>query len=307
MPQNPTMTVVSENRSDLAAPLTRGTNKDLTDLSVLDPNMIRKPDYFVYVFSAADRSFDVSRPGLNISRLKLGYNSEAIGDPDAYQLVWKVPSPYPLPYADQTSGEVRLNSVVGEKAAIDVCNPNNKDLQCRMDAYVAPESEGNIGLGDDLIAKGLFFVSDNPVLPADRRCTFAKDDKDKKFPIPPAVEVAKAVARKEKYYNGLLDKAKSLEYSNQRMLEDFVASEPDVHLACEYFDVETRFHQKRTQKKAKVECPMSGMEMTKGADFHPFPGSKIGVCVHDWDAAIAAGVVEESARPGKKSKPEVTA
>lgn len=283
------MPATSEIRGQLpeqATRLTKGHNANLTDLSVLDPNMIRKPDYFVYVFTVADRDFDVSRPSLNISRLRVPKCEEAMTDPEAYRLVWKVPSPYPLPYADQNSGEIRLNSVVAERVAMDICNPNQKETD--MEAYITPESV--IGLGDDLIAKGLFFVHE-------KNCTFHNFDKEHKNPIPPKAEVAKAVERKRKYYNNLLDKAKSLEYSNQKMLEDFVSSEPDLHLACEFFGVETKFHQVRTQKTAPAECPICGSDMKRGAAFHAIGNT---ICVNDWDRAIAAGVVKEEDRPKKK-------
>lgn len=292
----PTM-FVRGDRPDLASPLTQGTNKELTDTNNIDPNMIRKPDYWVYVYTVSDRAFDVSRPALNISKLKIGKSPESMQDKQSYALVWKVPSPYPLPYSDQVSGEIKLNTVHAERIAMDICNPNQKSTD--MDAYIAPESV--IGAGDDLIAKGLFFVHE-------RDCTFAKDDTERKNPIPPKEAVHKAVARKEKYYNDLLDRAKGLEYSNQRMLDDFIASEPDVHLACEYFGVETKFHQVRTQKAVPVECPVCGSDMKRGAAFHPLPGSKLGVCVNDWARAIEAGVVSEEDRPSKKKKqPEVTA
>lgn len=289
-----TMKVDNYNLAAQAKDLTHGHNRELTDLNVLDPNLVRDPDYFVYVFSVADRDFEIHRPTLNISTLRAKHNPEAMGDPEAYQLVWKVPSPYPLPYVDQNSGEVRLNTVVGERAAMDICNPNQKSTN--MDGYIAPDAEGNIGLGDDLIRKGLFFVRD-------RDCTFAKDDVKKQFPIPPKKLVAEAVARKEKYYNSLLDRMKGFEYSSQKDLDDFKQAEPDVHLACEYFQIETAWHQKRVRKAVKIECRLCGAEKVKGVPYHPLPGTKLGVCVEDWDAAIAAGVVDELDRPGsKKSK-----
>jgi hypothetical protein len=285
---NPTMEVTNYYLPNQSKDLTQGHNHNLTDLNVLDPNLIRQPDYFVFVFSVADRDFEIHRPTLNVSTLYAKHNPNAMSDPTAYHLVWKVPSPYPLPYVDQNSGEVRLNTVQGERAAMDVCNPNQKSMN--MDGYIAPDAEGNIGVGDDLIRKGLFFVKDSD-------CTYAKDDKDKKFPVPPAKLVADAVARKEKYYNGLLDKMKGFEYSSQADLEDYKKQEPDVHLACEYFGVETAWHQKRVRKAVKTECRLCGSEMMAGAPYHPLPGTKLGICINDWSRAIEAGVVSESDRP----------
>lgn len=290
MPQAPTMTYKGELPKQ-AHDLTHGHNRELTDTQVIDPNMIRKPDYWVFVFTVADRDFDVSRPSLNISTFRVPKSENSLLDKEAYRLVWKVPSPYPLPYADQTTGEIKLNTVTAERIAMDICNPNQKSTD--MDAYIVPDSI--IGAGDDLLSKGLFFVHE-------RDCTFAKDDKDRKFPLPPKDAVAKAMKRKEKYYNNLLDKAKSLEYSSQKMLADFVESEPDVHLACEYFNVETSFHQSRTQKAIPVECPICGSDMKRGAAFHPLVGSKLGVCVNNWEKAIEAGVVSEEDRPKKAKK-----
>jgi hypothetical protein len=284
---------IKADRPDLATNYTRNENADLTDLSHIDPNLIRDPDYWVYVFTVADRDFNVERPSINV-KIKVPKSEESLRDKEAYRLVWKVPSPYPLIYADQTTGELKTASAVAaEHIAMDICNPNQKSTD--LDAYIPPEGEGNIGLGDDLISKGLFFVHQ-------KRCKFAKDDTEKKKPIPPATEVEKAVARKEKYYNGLLDKCKSLEYSSQSELADFVKAEPDVHLACEYFGVETTFHQARSQKQVPVECPICGTEMKRGAAFHPLPGSKLGICVNNWDKAIEAGVISEEDRPKKAAK-----
>lgn len=290
-----TMGIDEYNLPKQAQDLTYGHNRNLTNLNNLDPNLVRKPDYFVFVFSVADRSFDVHRPTLNISTLRVPHNPEAMSDPAAYQLVWKVPSPYPLPYVDQNSGEIRMNTVVGERVAMDICNPNQKSTN--MDGYIPSDAEYNIGLGDDLIRKGMFFALDS-------ECTFAKEDVKKQFPIPPKKLVADAVARKEKHYNSLLDRMKGFEYSSQKDLDDFKQAEPDVHLACEYFDIETAWHMKRVKKAVKVECKKCGTEMVKGAPFHALPGTKLGVCVNDWDAAIAAGVVDEDDRPGKPKKQE---
>jgi len=289
MSSTATMRVVNENRSDLAQPLTKGSNKELTDLSVIDPNMIRQPDYWVFLYTVADREFNVSRPSLNISKFTVPKCEDAISDKNAYRLVWKVPSPYPLPYSDQTTGEIKLNTVVAERIAMDICNPNQKSTD--MEGYIAPESI--IGYGDDLVSKGLFFVHE-------RHCTFSETDKDHKQPIPPKSAILAAVVRKEKYYNDLLDKAKGLEYSDQKRLNDFIAAEPDVHLACEYFGIETSWHQVRVQKKAKKDCEKCGTEVVAGLAYHPLPGSRTGLCISNWDQAIADGVVSETDRPVKK-------
>lgn len=289
MASSATMFVKNENLDKQSRDLTQGTNRDLTDLSVIDPNMIRRPDYWVFLFTVADRDFDVSRPSLNISKFKVPKSENSMADKESCRLVWKVPSPYPLPYADQTTGEIKLNTVLAERIAMDICNPNQKSTD--MEGYIAPESI--IGYGDDLVSKGLFFVHED-------KCLYAKEDTEHKNPIPPKSEVAKAVARKERYYNDLLAKAQGLEYSDQRKLNDFIASEPDVHLACEYFDVETSWHKIRTQRKAKVDCKLCGTEMVAGVPYHPLAGSRLGVCVNDWDRAIAAGVVTAEDRPGYK-------
>ena len=289
---------IDQERPDQANKLAHGHNAELTDMSNLDPNLIREPDYHVYIFSVADRSFDVSRPSLNIARLKTAYNPEALTDPTAYAFVLAVAHPYPLPYADQVSGEIKLNTVYADRAAMDICNPNNKTTN--LDAYVAPDSI--IGAGDDLVSKGLFFVNQNRCKYVDDKgIPCAKDTKvDGKLvakPVPPKDLVNAATDRKRKYYQGLMDKAQSLEYSDHIKLTDFVTAEPDVHLACEYFGVETSWHKIRSQKVVPVDCTICGSEMKKGAGFHPLPGSRLGVCINDWDKAIQAGVVGEDDRP----------
>jgi hypothetical protein len=269
-------------------------NSQLVDYN-LDPQMIRQPDYFVYIFSVSERDFDVSRPGLNISKVTLKGCPEAKFDKAAYSLCMKVPHPYPLPYVDQTNGQIRLETAYGERAAMDILNPNQKTLT--MDAYIDPKV--NIGVGDDLIARGLFLVKDE-------QCTFRTEEqalpdgkKHKvKLPVPPAAAVAKAVERKEKYYNDLIDKATALEHSNPAELRDSITQNPDYHLAAEYFDLETSWHKKHLKKAAPVVCRNCGLEKTRGAAFHFLPNGR--PCVEDWDAAIESGAVTEAERPAKK-------
>src|SRR5271170_7825387 len=86
--------VVADNvtqRPDLAKGFNEAHNAWLTNVNNLDPNLIRNPDYFVYIFSVADRAFNVSRPTLNISRVTFSFNPECLHNPEAYQFVMHVP------------------------------------------------------------------------------------------------------------------------------------------------------------------------------------------------------------------------
>lgn len=291
MAQQPTGKIHGE-RQDWTANKNRTENAWLTDTSSINPDLIRKPAYFVYLFTVADRPFTVARPTLNISKLEIPLCEGALQDDTAFRVVWKIPSPYNLPYADQTTGEIKLStSPSAEWVATDICDPNQKELNPA--AYVDPFYK--VGQGDNLWSKGLFYAHE-----AD--CTFDKDDKERIHPIPPAKFVAAAHSRKKAYYNELLDKMKALEYSSPSDMTEFMKWEPDVHLACEYFGIETSWHQVRKQKETPAECPICGAQIKRGAAFHPLPGSRLGVCVNDWTRAIEAGVVSDEDRPGKKAK-----
>lgn len=280
-------------RADLSARRTQGENQGLTNLDYIDPNLVRDPEYYVELFSVADRDFKVSRPGLNLN-VGFGHNPDCLKDKASYQYLMSIPSPYHVVYAEQVNGALVSLSYKAEKVMIDLLNPNQKSLS--MDGYIQPDTV--IGWGDDLIARGVFGVRRE-------RCKKIEKVRDlnngKKLKyaeyIPPAEEVAAAFARKELFYNGALNECNSLEMGDPGYFRQHLTWNPQCHDACEYFGIEKAWHPKRVHKSVPMECRVCKTDIKLGAAFHFLPNGRI--CVNDWDAAIDSGAVTEADRPKK--------
>jgi hypothetical protein len=257
--------------------MTKGKNLEMVDYSALsNPDFMRPMLYKVHIYSVSERrqpgkpsvAFEVSRPGLNISLLTIRPKEKA----DAYIKVAMIPHPWPMPYVDQMSGEVKYSDVPGQRAAMDICNPNNRTLD--QDVYIDPAQV--IGDGDNLNQRGVFWSLNDP---------------------PTEEEVSKAVQRMEAYYQGLLDRAAAMEMSDKAGLEEALRQNPDYGVAAEYFGREFSWHRKYVREAVLVECPNCGEKMKHGAAFHKSEALGV-ICVNDWDRAIAAGVKKADERPG---------
>jgi hypothetical protein len=289
-------TYALQSRPDLSKGRTQQDNAFLTNLEYIDPNLIRPPEYFVDIFSVADRDLTVSQPGLNIPSLKFAHNPDCIKDKTAYECVYTVASPYHVVHVEQINGTLVTTSYTAERVALSLINPNQKTLS--MDGYIQPDTV--IGWGDDYIQRGLFFVrrERSEVVENTRTLNNGKKLKFTTY-IPPKEEIVAAVLRKEKFYNETLDEAKSLEMGNPAYFREHLIWHPECHDACEYFGIETSWHQKRMHKAAPSTCPICKMDKPTGAAFHFLPNGR--ACVTDWDTAIASGAVLATDRPTAKS------
>src|ERR1019366_3647816 len=164
--------------------------------SFLDPELTRKPEYFVYVFSVVD-----SRPDgyhlvrdcpplihhLQIAELKAG---------ERYTRVTKLP--HPVNQAGVDTQEQRVNYAHNaQRVAQDIVNPENITLN--QDASLRPDQ--SFTEGNDYGKLGVFWSLNEE--PTDE-------------------EVAKAVARKEVFYRRRLDQARALEASSPKDLYVFL-------------------------------------------------------------------------------------
>ena len=229
---------------------------------VFDPNMYREPEYFVYVYTVSDREFVVAQPPL-FPRLLV----RAKKPDERCSLVVKIPSPFQQIDREGAIGDLIVRGHVAEHVAASLVNPNNPSLN--QDAVVPDGSV--LGLGVDLTCQGVFWSRNNP---------------------PTIDEIVKAEKRREHYYSILMEKARTLEISNPRELENLIHQ--DYHMAAEYFGEETSWHKKM---KRKAECPLCGEQIQPGIAAHK---NSLGtICILDEERAKKMGLTKDSSSAAK--------
>jgi hypothetical protein len=250
--------VINTAKSAAATAQKNGLSNEL----YIDPNMGRKPDYYVYLYTISQRSFEVNLPP-QLARLLIPSCPEGT----RYIDVCRLPHPYPQ-LARGQNDEIRADYIPAERLAQDICNPSNTTLN---QDYI-PGTWFSLGDGNNLNAHGVFWSRNNP---------------------PTEEDLKAAEARRHKFFEGLLEKARTLEYTNKPALEYTINQ--DYHLAADYFGEESSWHVKRVRKAAKVECPNCGEQIKAGVAFHKNEEDEL--CVLDWKRTVAAGKKTEAEVP----------
>lgn len=223
----------------------------------LDPELTRKPEYFVYVYSVVDprpANYHLMRNApplirnLQIAELRPG---------EKWTLVTKLAHPVNQPGVD--TQEQRVNYAHNaQRVAQDIVNPENVSLN--QDAVL--KAENTFTEGNDYGKLGVFWSLNYP--PSDE-------------------EIAKAVARKESFYRKRLDQARALEASDPKALYAYLT--PTDHVAADYFGEEFSWH--KVAKRPET-CPTCGESIRAGVAYHRNVDGI--VCVIDWKRTVAAGV-----------------
>lgn len=223
----------------------------------VDPSQMRKPEFFVYVYSVVDprpvgkklrRALPPLVPELDIAELKPGQR---------YTLVTKIGHPVMQPQMRE-NGERYVDYHDGRRIAQEIVNPDNFTLN--QDAPIDPTktfSEGN-----DFGRLGVFWSLNE---------------------TPTHEEIAKAVARKEAFYRARLDQARVVETSDPKALYQYITTTD--HVAADYFGEEFSWHRKQQKPES---CPNCGEPIRAGAAFHRNVDGII--CVIDWKRTVGAGV-----------------
>ena len=241
----------------------------------LDPELTRKPEYFVYVFSVVDprpEGYHLIRNApplihhLQIAELKPG---------ETWTLVTKFP--HPVNQAGVDTQEQRVNYAHNaQRVAQDVVNPENITLN--QDAVLAADK--SFTEGNDYGKLGVFWSLNE---------------------VPTEEEISKAVRRKETFYRRRLDQARALEASSPKDLFAFLT--PTDRIAADYFDEEFSWH--KVPRKPE-SCPNCGESIKAGVKFHSSAALGGKLCIIDWQGAVEAGAakmkdVPESKRWDKQS------
>jgi len=210
----------------------------------------RSPEYFVYLYNVSQQEHVVSRPPI-MREMRIAARKPS----EKYAVVTRLPQPLLMPKGNVDSNEIDISAMDTRRFAMDIINPDN--LGINQDALI----EHVTGQGNDLGAKGVFYSLNNP--PTDE-------------------EVDAAYKRMEKRYKFLLEQARTVETSNPAKLSETLS--PEHHIAADYFHETLSWHGRPVHKDM---CPRCGALANVGAPFHAIEGG--GICVGDWDKAIAAG------------------
>jgi hypothetical protein len=233
----------------------------------LDPELTRKPEYFVYVYSVVDPRPDGYHLIRNAPPLIHNLRIAELTPGERYTLVTKLP--HPVNQAGVDTQEQRVNYAHNaQRVAQDIVNPENISLN--QDASMRPEHQ--FTEGNDYGKLGVFWTLNNP--PTDE-------------------EVAKAIKRKENFYRKRLDQARALEASSPKDLYAFLT--PTDHVAADYFGEEFSWHKVSTRP---ASCPNCGEAMKAGAAYHRNVDGII--CVVDWKRTVEAGVKKMEDVPESK-------
>lgn len=223
----------------------------------LDPELTRKPEYYVYVYSVVDPRPDGKHLMRNCPPLIRHLRIAELKSGERYTLVTKFAHPVNQPDVDAT--DQRINHAHNaQRVAQDVVNPENTTMD--QDASLAPEH--SFAEGNDYGKLGVFWSLNSP----------PKDE-----------EVAKAIARKERFYRARLDQCRALEASDPKSLYAYLTTTD--HVAADYFGEEFSWH-KVTRKPAA--CPNCQEPIKAGAAYHRNADGVL--CVIDWQRTVEAGV-----------------
>lgn len=230
-----------------------------------DINASRAPDYFLYVYNIAQRTFEIRRPpqwGL----IKLAACPK--GEP--YVKAMRISNVVQEKWVDPDSGEIRYRGMAGERFAMDLVNPVNIGID--MWAEIANEELTWIDSGtDDLSVRGLFWSPSDP---------------------PKDWELGKTRGRLENFYRGKLSQARH--YAQTDKTRDQIG--PEHHLAAEYFRIRESWH---TVAELPSFCPNCGEELPNpNVAYHK--NSMGDRCVIDWKRTVEAGAISVDQVPEAK-------
>lgn len=222
-----------------------------------DPNMIRKPDYFIYMFNVGAKSHEVCRPP-QMPRVQI----PGIKPGEKFRMAFKIPNTVNQMWADPDNGSPRIHGEHGERVAMDMINPNNLGID--QDAEI--DQSKVLSAGNDLSKYGVFWSRNE---------------------VPTELELTAARKRMEKFYRELLRRADQLATNGKR---DEITD--DMHMAADYFQYQAAWH---VQVEVPLACPQCGENIKQGVAYHK--NSMDVICVIDWKRTVASGAKKKEEVP----------
>jgi len=227
-----------------------------------------KAESHIYLYNVSARTFSRVGPYQNVNIPGVTDDDpvlQGMKSNERYHFVAEYPQPVLLPVFNDASGEIEVKRTDARRLVMDIINPNN--LTYSLDTVIKPEQVFSVGT--DLSQSGVFFSESKP---------------------PKKEEVAKAYARMEARYRGLLEKARTLELTDKAQLQTELGSNPDYAYAAEYFGAEVSWRKRQVRPEQCAEC---GDFKPAGVPFHVNSQLHF-VCVtptvDGWKAAVRAGV-----------------
>lgn len=251
----------------LSNAMTRSHNQDF-NFNANEYLLSRAQDFWVYIFSISERSYDIYRPPVIKQMLLVGKAPKA-----RYALCARFPHPMNVPDANVDSSEIGIKQMNTIRFCQDVCNPDNLGTDQNSIPSVVTS------IGNNLNAKGVFWA-------VEKDCTFAPEDTEKLRPIPSEKALEDAKKRMEAYYRTLVEKANTVHSAKPSDLPDLLT--PEHLAAAEYlenaFGQQFAWHQRMTRLE---DCDLCGEKTKAGVAFHRMEDG--GICVRDWTRAVKAG------------------
>ena len=252
---------IDVTNSPRGASMAAAENNKMND-QWFDPNIFRPTVREIHVYTISQREFRLSIPP-HFQRLHI----PACPKDQKYRHVLALPDPFQQTDRDG-NGRLRGEWTDARRVAMDIVNPNNltldQDTQLN-ERFVYSE-------GENRSQQGLFWSLNNP---------------------PSEEEVKAAYARRHKYYDSLIKKARVVELANPRGLLDLINT--DYHMAADYFKLTNSWHTTLIEQKSKEQCPNCDEEITSGVAFHK--DSDGDICVIDWKRTVEAGKKKRSDVP----------
>lgn len=232
-------------------------------LSPMDPNMLRPAQYYIYVYSVADREL-VRQLAPAIKNVIIPPRPKQTKG--SYSFVRSVAHPFGQAEKDQNGADVVYYS---------------NALGIVMDIICPGHTDGNL---DAQLDKRNVFQQNNDY--AQYGVFYSRRSPEEGGPLPE--EIAAAEARKEKKYRGLLLNARAAEASNPASLygdkNDAGVLTPDHHLAADYFGESFSWHKVSIPTET---CELCGDTVKPGVAWHL--DSTGDMCVRDWKRTVASG------------------
>jgi hypothetical protein len=248
-----------------------------------------RPEYHIFLYNISARTFNKVGPYCNITIPGVTDDDPYVKGMKAnerYHYVSSFPQPMLMPDFNDQSSQIRSLQVDARRYVMDIVNPDNMTFSLRT--VIPPEHV--LSVNNDLSQKGVFFsigMGDLAKVPRDANGN----------PLPDKQDVKDAYERIEKYYNGLLVKAQTLEMTDKAQLASELGGNPDYAYAATYFGKDFSWNKRQVRP---VQCPNCGEMKTFGAKFHV--NKELGfVCIEPtpegWMAAYQAGVKHKSDVP----------
>lgn len=244
---------------------------------MIDANAVRKPDYFVYVYTTCPRSFEVRQPNaLPYVKIPACEASEKV------KYVCKFPNVLNMMREDpDTQGKAEITGLYGENVAMSLCNPGNPTLN--QDQEFSP---GDPYQAENLTKYGVFWSLNAPDKLTDKEINHARE-------------------KMEKTFRGLIQEADNLAAMGPKGREQIL--EATHYVAAKYFAYEGIWN---TVVQIPVACAICGGNMRKGAILHGGTDGCGGVQPGQWKKVVEAGLkkkedVPDAERWWKEKEPKV--